>query len=358
MNADDLYKSFESVDDETLLKSETKKRSRMSAVKWLSAAAAVLVIAVSIFAIMRIVKDPNNGSHSVDVPTASPTEHVTPVPTVNATAAPVDPTQPSQAKTCSIFEVTNPQLAVSHFDHKNEISNTTILSVDATKLNITKTVEFLGEQYDVIYKQTIYYLLGDTTVDQFSVVDNNADSLLFLPDGTVYAALISPVTTIDIDMHADKETVRAAVEAALFGEIDFTGFEFCDIEGSLEDTTGGFGLYTLRWYNKKHDIMTGEIVQVSVRQNGEVGSVWMKNRVDLGLDELPDDFNINDYTSDIENKLHEIYGDALIDYEVMWEVLTRYDASPCIDITIGVSCIDPTGELMSEACELAVVIDL
>ena len=349
MTGNDLLKAIGKTSDNNLAVAENASASsvkRSRSYRWLYAAAAVLVLGVGIFAVSRFVKNPGT-EHNVSIPTADPTE----------TASPVEPTQPAQAVTCSILEVMNPQLAVSHFDHKNEISETTIVSVDAAKQNSMKTVEFMGRQYDLIYKQTIKYLFGDTTVDQFSVAGNTADSLLLLPDGTVYAALLSPVTTLDIDEHADKETVRAAVEAALGGEIDFTGFEFCDIEGSLEDTSEGFGLYTLRWYNKKHDIMTGEIVQVSVRQSGEVGSIWMKNRVGLDLDELPEGFCVEDYSSEIESKLREIYGEAMEDYEIMNVVLTYYDGRPCLDLTVGVSCLDSNGNALSEACELAVVID-
>ncbi|MBO4849176.1 MAG: hypothetical protein J5586_08515 [Clostridia bacterium] len=306
---------------------------------WLSAAAAVLVLGVGIFAINHFVK--NSGSeHHAAVPTAIPTE----------TAA-VDPTQPAQTITCSILEVMNPQLAESPFTHRNDIRETTAVSFDAAKQNSTKTVEFMGRQYEAEYKQTIKYLFGNTTVDQFSVIGRESDSFLLLSDGTIYAALVSPAATLDIDEYANKETVRAAVEAALKDTIDFTAFEFCDVEGSVEDTTDGFGTYRLMWYNKKYGFMTGETVQVSVRQNGEVGSVWMKNTVDLGLDALTDSFSIEDYSGMIEEELRTIYGDAMTGYEVMWASLTNYEGKPCLDCTIGVN-----GEAWSEACELAIVI--
>ncbi len=340
MNANDLYKSFDAVDDDTLTKSEAKSTRGRGLVKWLYAAAAVLVLGFGIFAINRYVKSPG-GAHQALFPTAKPTEAV----------ATIEPTQPVQTVTCSILEVMNAQFAESPFTHKNDIRETTIVSVDATKRNSIRTVEFMGSQYTVAYKQTIKYLFGNTTVDQFSVVGNDSDSLLLLSDGTVYAALVSPVITLDIDEHAEKEIVRAAVEAALNDVIDFSVFEFCDIDCSVEDTTGGFGLYRFLWYNKKHGIMTGETVQISVAQSGEVGSIWMKNTVDLGLDALTDDFSIEDYSDAIGEKLREIYGDAITGYEVMWASLTNYEGKPCIDCTIGVS-----GETWSEACELAIVI--
>ncbi|MBO4879034.1 MAG: hypothetical protein J5544_02120 [Clostridia bacterium] len=343
MKSEELLRKMSEIEDSDIELSETisKKSSHLAA--WLSAAAAVLVLGVGIFAAARLIKLPGNGPIA-GIPGPFETE----APGNTETA---DPTQPAREVTCSILEVMNPRLAESPFTHRNDIRETTVVSVDAAKQNSTKTVVFMGRQYEVVYKQTIKYLFGNTTVDQFSVVDNKSDSLLLLPDGTVYAALVSPVTTLDIDEHADKETVRAAVEAALKDTIDFTAFEFCDIEGSVEDTTDGFGMYRLTWYNKKHGIMTGDTVQVSVRQNGEVGSVWMKNTVDLGLDALTDPFGIEDYSDAIEEELLDIYGDAMTGYEVMWASLTNYEGCPCLDCTIGVS-----GEAWSEACELAIVI--
>ena len=320
---------------------EVKGMKKLSV--WLSAAAAALVLGVGVFAAARLIKLPGNGPIA-GIP--GPVETEAPVNTET-----VDSTQPAQTITCSILEVMNPQLAESPFTHRNDIRETTAVSFDAAKQNSTKTVEFMGRQYETVYKQTIKYLFGNTTVDRFSVIGRESDSFLLLPDGTIYAALVSPAATLDIDEYANKETVRAAVEAALKDTIDFTAFEFCDVEGSVEDTTDGFGTYRLMWYNKKYGFMTGETVQVSVRQNGEVGSVWMKNTVDLGLDALTDSFSIEDYSGMIEEELRTIYGDAMTGYEVMWASLTNYEGKPCLDCTIGVN-----GEAWSEACELAIVI--
>ena len=68
MNADDLYNSFDAVDDDTLLKSETGTKRRMSPARWIAAAAAaVLALGAVAFAVGRI----TNGSGSARELTAA-----------------------------------------------------------------------------------------------------------------------------------------------------------------------------------------------------------------------------------------------------------------------------------------------
>lgn len=93
MNADDLYKSFEAVDDETLLKSESKKKRGLPPVRWIAAAAAAILLAGGIFAAVRFLgKNHYPGNHSVYAPTASPTQN-SPAETVPAQTDPVKETE-------------------------------------------------------------------------------------------------------------------------------------------------------------------------------------------------------------------------------------------------------------------------
>ena len=92
MNAYDLYKSFEAVDDGTLLKSESKKRRGMPPAVWIAAAAAIL-LAGGIFAAVRLLgKNPDSDQHLVYAPTASPTQN-TPAETLPAETDPVKETE-------------------------------------------------------------------------------------------------------------------------------------------------------------------------------------------------------------------------------------------------------------------------
>lgn len=76
MNANDLYKSFEAIDDDTLIKSEKRSRSRL--VTWIAAAAAALLVAGGVFTTVRAAGRHNGlEGPSVYVPTENPTEYAT-----------------------------------------------------------------------------------------------------------------------------------------------------------------------------------------------------------------------------------------------------------------------------------------
>ncbi|MBO4848196.1 MAG: hypothetical protein J5586_03485 [Clostridia bacterium] len=72
MNANDLYKSFDAVDDDTLANSETDRTRGNRLVKWISAAAAAMVLGFGIFAISHIIKSSGDDPHVV-----KPTEQTT-----------------------------------------------------------------------------------------------------------------------------------------------------------------------------------------------------------------------------------------------------------------------------------------
>jgi hypothetical protein len=187
------------------------------------------------------------------------------------------------------------------FNHSNEISETVKTRIEDSKVGNKRTVTFNSKQYYLVYAQTITYIIGGVTVDQYSILNSNKEgSILLLPDGSIFAILKCPIVKLDIDEKADSETVRKEVEKALGKCIDFSAFEHVKVTESLPDKTNGFGLYFFVWYNKIGDIMTDQTLQLCVKQNGEVGGLWMKYNADMTFDSVPNDICIDNYIGDIE----------------------------------------------------------
>lgn len=258
----------------------------------------------------------------------------------------------STEKHNKVLEVNNAQLNNTTLNHSYDIDENAVVSVDDTKKGNIKTIIFCNKQYELKYNETITYVIGDITVDEYIVVGTNSqDKVLLLPDGEIYAVLASTVGQINIDRTADATTVRQAVEDYLKDELDFSTFESCDISCSLPDISEGFGLYSFVWYNKIGDVITDGTLNLCVKQSGEISAVWMKYRNKNGFENVPIDITIGDFHDEIKNKIKNIYGNNLIEYNVISSVLTHYDGNIYLDCTISVKYDNET-ENVSEACRL------
>ena len=243
--------------------------------------------------------------------------------------------------------------------HVFDVTRLVEKSFDGKKANDTKTVEFAGQSYELKYEMTYTYKLGNYSTDLYKIVGSDDDYFMFTPEGAVQRVVKKEMDAArtQIDVHADGETARAAVEDALKDEIDFAGFEYCDIIESKLAGPDGFSTYTFIWYNRKGDIMTAEKAKAVLRQDGGIGSVVLPD--DRGLDSVPDDISINDYIPAIEEKLQKIYGEKLAGYTFLFEPeLTNIGGTPCIYCELDVEYYedDEHTDKSGEICDLAVML--
>ena len=257
-----------------------------------------------------------------------------------------------------VLEVKNAQLDNTEMNHSYDIDSVPIISVNDQKKGNKKTITFGNKQYDLEYNETITYVIGEVCVDEYVIIgNNNQDKVLLMPDGEIYAMLVSSIGQIDIDRTAEASAVRQAVEDYLKEEIDFGSFKYCDVTCSLPDISDGFGLYSFVWYNKIGDIITDQTLNLCVKQNGEINALWMKYNSKKGFEDVSDSITINDFNDEIKDKIKKIYGDNLIEYSVSSSVLTHYDGNIYLDCTIAVSYCSENTEAYSEACRLLIPID-
>lgn len=257
-------------------------------------------------------------------------------------------TKTTESLTITVLDNTN-------YGHSADLFDVTTLSNAEVNINkalegVQKTVMYMGTSYELLYERSITYLFGDITVDQYSIVGSEKGSVLLLPNGAIYAIIGIPVKSLDISKYDDSDKVRIEAEKAFSSVIDFSAFEYVNVNESLSDKTNGFGLYQFVWFNMIGNVMSDRIITMSVKQDGEVSSIWLKNAVEQNFD-ISDDLNFEDYALNIEQKLIEIYGNDFIDYEIHSTELTLFKGKPSIVYQLGIHYIED-GQEKSEARQI------
>ncbi|MBR3459976.1 MAG: hypothetical protein IKH21_04185 [Clostridia bacterium] len=274
----------------------------------------------------------------------------------------------TQAPTESVLEETvQPSETAEPDDNVDALNNVEMYSCGEVKtnesvrfstneglLNDTKTIEFAGNKYELKYTRTIEYVLLNTVVDEYEIEVNNVFPVYvsdmghveLLPDGTPYAIRTKSAGKINVKNCQNGEDVRKAVEEVFKDEIDFSAFNVCKIEGPSPELDHIF--YRIIWYKEISGILTNSYVSVSLDHDGNVRDLWMTNNVDLGLDNVPDNISVDDYTDAFEAKIKEFFGEYLIEFKIDKDSarLTNIKGSPCIDVEYivkvgGEGFIDP-----------------
>lgn len=237
-----------------------------------------------------------------------------------------------------------------------------IMTVDENKVGTEKTVEFLGKQYGLVYNQTVTYVTHNATVDEYCLTGDmklnrygNENHIRLLPDDSVFSISLDPILKIDIAENESVEDIRADVEKALQNEIDFDKFEFCNVTEPNEEA--GYDYYTLTWFNKKNDIPMSDTVRIYMLYDGDITTIWMNNKVDLGLNSVRGDFGIESYLPHIEKKLREIFKEAYVSYEIKSSIIGNIDGKPCIVCDISTVYNDGNGDDLHDLIEMAVFIN-
>ena len=297
-----------------------------------------------------------------------PTEVVTQAPTeslVEETAQPSETTEPNE-NTVDVLTIKTDSYYGSgtHYFRGYDINETVRFSTKKGANDDIRTIEFAGKKYELKYTRTIEYIkLNDAIVDEYEIITDNApksssdiDHVELLPDGTPFGILTKPIATININECKNGEDVRKAVEEALKDEIDFSAFDECEIQEP--DMQRLISSYTIAWYNKKGGILY-QVASLRVDEEGKISSLWMQCNADLGLDNVPDNINLNNYTKAFDARLREAYGEKLVKYEINRDSarLVNINGSPCIDVEIAVDFYeDGYSDPITDLVELAAVI--
>ena len=232
-----------------------------------------------------------------------------------------------------------------------------VRTVDPDKAGAEKTIEFAGVTYDLVYRNTItFVMMNDISADEYSIVGRAESSIVrILPDDTVIEISTvedeERICTVDIKDCADDQALRAAVENALSGEIDFGRFESFSI--TVPDETGS--VYDLLWENRKAGMSTDDSVTVSMTDDGGVYMVSIASAACSGAAELPDDIDVENLDRLLEGRLRELFPDGTLNYDITSRSLKVIGGQPYMYCRVEVESV--TEEYThNDLCMLAVPI--
>lgn len=272
----------------------------------------------------------------------------------DAPASVTDPPAAEEGWPEGVYLVKTDEFPEASSAHAFDVEEDTLVAVDESRLGSKTTVEFAGNAYEAEYTKTITYVIGDYTVDEYSVVSDApevtgaAKRVRLLPDGTLVSVLGIYVRTVELPgPTAGAEAVRAVVEAEFSEDIDFSRFEFCDADMSSPDLSQGFGAYSFTWYNKRGDIPEGSAVKLMVSQTGEVSGVKLFSAAIPGFDDAPENLTEASVNEKAGAALRALYGDALTGFETVSAELTRYCGQSVVDCLLSARIKGDNGQ---ESC--------
>ncbi|MBR0135032.1 MAG: hypothetical protein IJM18_02425 [Clostridia bacterium] len=214
---------------------------------------------------------------------------------------------------------------------------------DESKIGTKKTIKFAGKSFSLVYKSSIQNYSLNYVNDMYDLVGYDhsdyewdyKNRVSLRQDGSVVFFNTNsdmPFVMLDIKRDDSEQTVRAAVEDALKNDIDFSRYECFETEYKYVSPDGGN--YRLSWYNKKNGIKTGDHCVVFISDGGIFGVVI--GRPSYDWDSITDDISFDDYLPAIEDKLREVYGESLLEHEIIGYTLSTFEGQPCFNCMFGI----------------------
>lgn len=182
----------------------------------------------------------------------------------------------SKGALSQIYEVDNGSLSSDTFNHTNVISDKAGITYDLP-VGQAKTLQVYDQTLQLSYKRSIYYTLRSCKVHSYSIDGTDDGSVLFKEDGSLYAILNYPFTTLEIPDEASFETVQAALEPALLDLVDLSKYD------SVKAEMYGSG-YLVSYLNELHGYYT-DYASMLVGTDGTVDALWIRD-LTLNAEEL------------------------------------------------------------------------
>lgn len=209
----------------------------------------------------------------------------------------------------------------------NEFSNTIVYTTEKNA-GETKTIDVLNKKWNLTYVNTMFYPIGENKLHNYQIGDNKESYLLLKEDGSIYAILGVPITTLDISQNDTPEEIRATFESAMSGLIDFLKYEHCKVEQT------SYGAYSILYFNLFQDYYS-TMLSVYISNNGEVSGLVIRDMVDLS----EADFNIDKEHENemILSKIKDMLNDdwEYLDHEVSsYPRIVSYEGELCVYYSI------------------------
>lgn len=235
-----------------------------------------------------------------------------------------------------------------------------VQTVEASRAGEPLIFEFAGRKIQLSYDRTLLRGDASSNVLKYTVLhdgiaaaeERSTDKAAFFEDGLLRSLSLhdNPIA-LETEGEKDNASIRKAIEELLKDRVDFTQYEFCDIQDPSPD--GGTTYTTFTWLNKKNGIpITTNQVGAWVEADGTLFYLYIDDGYYDEIDpkELPDDLSVERYMPHFEKKLYELYGDGLADYELAGAQISRINGSACLVVSFGI-------RTFGDAIGLAIIIE-
>ena len=259
--------------------------------------------------------------------------------------------------------------------HTNEIPYPVKRFVDEKLVGDTKTVRFMGQEYEIEYVESAAFGARDYSLRYYSVKgsgegDEKQRQIVLSEDGTVVgvdhpSGLPIEYTAEDF---ADPERMREIVETAFGDEIDFAGYDQCTVtphsmivDPWIDSPIFGGGsqyirFYSFFWYHSAGESRLSDSTKVVLSIDEGVTSIWMLNRLHVDFSAFSQTVKIEDCTALIEAKLDRIYNrdGRMTDYQIWDSIVCVLDGTFYLDCKISVKHKGTDDQTDSDWCELLI----
>ena len=218
-------------------------------------------------------------------------------------------------------------------------------------------VEIFGKNIGVKYSDTIFYPIGDITVDRHKILESDRENpcILLRNDGSIYAILDTVICTLDISKSESPDTVKTLLEKSLSKLISFDDYDSFKVESSRPQGSEKFGIYDCIWYNSIDSITNG-YVKICVNDDGEVFAIWIIPGVSES--DINKNISFDNIDKAISDKLPEIYTTektTLSGYEIFSLRFASYQGKTYVYAAVSVHFIDNMSkDILSNVSELLV----
>ena len=220
----------------------------------------------------------------------------------------------------------------------------------------SRTISLFGKEYDLEYKETHYFTIGDYTRHRYiatNAVDMDPDyvyspddqydrrpSVMFL-DGTDQPIGFSAFyfTSIEMTDTMTEEDIFDAVEEAMSEYVDFSQYTETSVYRSVPE----YGPYYLTWKKKAGDYYLGNQIEVSLNEDGRIWYFEIVAPPTPGTEEPSADTisAISEESTNalLDSRLHQIYDTEtceLVDYDIARKRYTRYEGKDSIYYQVDV----------------------
>ena len=229
-------------------------------------------------------------------------------------------------------------------------------STEAEFVGSVKTFEFAGKTYELEYENTIYYVLGDYSLDRYSVISGGEDlkgspAVGFLRSGEVVSVSMRSAFRMDIGEEATDEQILSAAEDCFADMFDFAGYGYKQVD-HIDDLNN----YQLRWYNKRGEFFLDDSLTIRIGMDGEFIQFINKKASAADPGDLPEDLELEGVFAEIEAILGETYNDPSESYVVEKDNCKLTVVEGKTAIHVFAERYDSAGYLL-EKPEFAVIID-